>query len=93
MTKYSRKPVVVEVVKWEGDFFVNGKDTEPSFVNESLEEETLFFGNQGKLYVVTPGTPHMLCPVGCHIIKDDQGEVYLCEPDVFAQTFEEVCDA
>jgi len=79
--KYRKKPVVIEAVKWIGDWnaiweFVHkdniaGKDKEGELVIRTLE------GN-------------MKVSINDYIIKGIQGEFYPCKPDIFEQTYEKV---
>lgn len=85
MTKYRKKPVVIEAIQFEdtsdilaklSDFI--GKDIKVSYCERipSLEIETL------------EGTMKAL--PGDYIIKGVKGEFYPCKPDIFEQTYDAV---
>ena len=84
MSKYRKKPVVIEAVIWDGstealnfasqgdrDLYVNFGEDKPSLFIETLE-----------------GTHE--AKFGDYIIKGIQGEMYPCKPDIFKATYEEV---
>lgn len=82
MSKYRKKPVVIDAVKWDGRSgaifplapFENA--IEPPEVNED-----------GTLDITTlEGV--MTADIGDYIIKGVQGEIYPCKPDIFEQTYE-----
>lgn len=79
--KYRKKPIVVEVVRWEGlnlsevECFV-GYNIPVLKDNTTLEISTLEGGHEALL--------------GDYIIKGVQGEFYPCKPDIFEQTYEMV---
>lgn len=88
--KFRKKPIVVEAVRWTGknreeirtfcsrDAFSTParQDTEGRTTKWSLLIDSL----EGIMYAET----------GDYIIKDANGEFYLCKPDVFAKTYEAV---
>jgi len=84
-SKYCKKPVVIEAVKYTGDIenydelceFVGTKiDRDQFFVDERFQVETL----EGPLHA----------SLGDFIIKGLRGEFYPCKPDIFWQTYDEV---
>lgn len=89
MSKYRKKPVVIEAVKWRGDnwpevfdFLHDEKGNIQSYArrpSEDLKIKTL------------EGT--MVAEIGDWIIKGVKGEFYPCKPDIFEQTYEKVEDS
>lgn len=93
MTKYRKKPVVIEAVKFDG---------------ENFEECTHFLGNancsieidkdeQGGIYgirtliiVIHTLEGDMKVNWGDYIIRGVNGEYYPCKPDIFEKTYEVV---
>ena len=75
---YRKKPVIVEVLKYEG---------------VSLGEAVKFCNNKAhidvnaNLYIHTPER-NIRVWLGDYIIKDEQGEITLCKPDKFEETYE-----
>lgn len=77
---YRKKPVVVEVLKYEG-----------VPVGEAIRfcENKAHIDVNANLYIRTlEGL--MRVSIGDYIIKGVQGEFYPCKPDIFEETYEEV---
>lgn len=77
-TRFRKKPVVIEAVRWTGD---------------NVQELTAFLGvlsiNFGAAMITTlEGT--MRADQGDWIIKGVKGEFYPCKPDIFEATYERV---
>lgn len=88
MTKYRKKPVVIEAVQWTGDnfseilAFVEGNDGPGTFPVEIEQRETY-------LDILTPEGV-MAADPGDMIIRGIAGEYYPCKKDIFAATYEAV---
>ena len=79
MTKYRKKPVVVEAVQYDGNF----RCLDIFSIND--------VGNfkLGKEYLLIPTLEgDIKCSKGDYVIKGIQGEYYPCKPDIFEQTYE-----
>lgn len=76
--EYRNKPVVVEVLKYEG-----------VPVGEAIRfcENKAHIDVNANLYIRTL-EGHMRVFVGDYIIKGVQGEIYPCKPDIFEATYE-----
>lgn len=78
--KYKQKPVIIESAQYIG----NNVDEITEFVGEVL----LKYNNN------TLGIPTLKgivkANIGDYIIKGIIGEIYLCKPDIFKQTYDEV---
>ena len=92
MTKYRKKPVIIEAIQW------NGLNTTEimEFVGQDLIVETYDTGYQAgtaplavRLKIKTL-EGDMNVSIGDYIIKGVQGEFYPCKPDIFEQTYEKV---
>jgi hypothetical protein len=80
MTKYRKKPVVIEAIRWDGENMDEIKEFTPSDV---------WFDGAGGCYVVTlEGT--MQASIGDYIIRGVHDEFYPCKPDIFEKTYEKV---
>ena len=73
--KYVKKPLVVEAVQWTGD---NAKE-----VQEFMESDT----EKIAIIILEWGFGGS---IGDYIIKGVNGVFYLCKPDVFEKTYEEI---
>lgn len=78
MSKYRKKPVVIEAVRWTGE---NTKE-----INNFAYPN----GVHGNRVVIQTLEGVMQGNVGDWIIKGIKGEFYACKPDIFAATYEPV---
>lgn len=83
MAKYRKKPVVVEAVQWKGDNY----DEIVGFTKVDI-----FQVDNTSFIIIKTLEGLMKCSLGDYIIKDVQGEVYPCKPDIFLATYEEVIE-
>jgi hypothetical protein len=79
MTKYRKKPVVIEAVQWTGHNI--------SDICKFTDRDVNHLIAGGQLYIATLEGVHR-ASVGDFIIKGVKGEFYPCKPDIFAQTYE-----
>jgi hypothetical protein len=94
VSKYRKKPVVIEAFKWTG-----GPDQEedPVWIVEALRNGTAFIHsaltgqNHLDMHIETLEGQHTAQP-GDFIIQGVKGELYPCKPDIFEQTYEKVED-
>jgi hypothetical protein len=81
MSKYRKKPVVIEAQRWAGDNaaeIVNWASGAVMYIGGVLGIQTL------------EGT--MTASIGDYVICGVQGEFYPCKPDIFKATYEAVED-
>lgn len=93
MTKFRKKPVIIEAVQYnnlnkgEIEKFV-GKE-----LNSELESETAYLAGKGSpkfsLIIETLEGNHKAMP-NDFIIKGVNGEFYPCKPDIFKKTYDAV---
>jgi hypothetical protein len=90
MPKYRKKPVVIEATPWfrNGDHLVVGYYRTPECDGQ---EECSHCGRimHDHGWIDTLERGYIVCP-GDWIITGVQGEYYLCKPDIFEETYEEV---
>lgn len=92
MTKYRKKPVVIEAILLNEDKsniievlnFLSGQNNTFSTVDPHLVRDSLKCG--GVLIETLEGT--MLATFGDYVIKGISNEFYPCKPDIFAKTYE-----
>lgn len=74
--KYIKKPVEVEAVQWDG---------------KNTEEVRRLTSNAAKLkngqIQVPTAEGKITASVGDYIIKENEGELYICKPDVFREAY------
>lgn len=90
MSKYKKKPVVIEAFCWTGD--VNQTE-DPEWIVDAIKYLEAGFLDEGtpevKLWIRTlEGT--MIADRGDYIIKGVKNEIYPCKPDIFDITYEKV---
>ena len=84
MSKYRKKPVVIEAVVWDGSAEAI------KFASQADRDLKVDFGdNKPSLFIETLEGVHE-AKFGDYIIKGIQGELYPCKPDIFKATYEEV---
>lgn len=82
MTKYRKKPVVIEAIQWTGDNLKECLD----FMKLSNRTYTV---HKDKIIIYTLEGA-MMTSIGDYIIKGVSGEFYPCKPDIFEKTYEKV---
>lgn len=79
MSKYRKKPVVVEALKFTGDNWLEiARFLTVSKINDD-----------GTFHIMTLEGEHR-CSVGDYVIKGVNGEFYPCKPDIFEKTYDAV---
>lgn len=82
MSKYRKKPVVVDAVQWTGRLTdIDELGTHDRPISQELGSQTLQIETLEGV---------MTANVGDWIIKGVNGELYPCKPDIFAKTYEAV---
>lgn len=96
MSKYRKKPVVIEAFQYDGDLMdSNGKYCVPKWAVKAYKEGVIYFDSQDsdsppiELFIKTLEGDHH-ASVGDYIIQGVQGELYPCKPDIFEKTYEKV---
>ena len=93
MSKFRKKPVVIDAFRWTG-----GPDQkeDPEWIVRAIDDGTVRFENAGihdvSLLIDTLEGTHR-ANRGDYIIKGIKGELYPCKPEIFEATYEEVNDA
>ena len=81
MTKYRKKPIIIEAVQWTGDNLEELRDFVPEEFRYNKVSEPMGIRTLEGVMTVS---------VGDWIIKGIQGEFYPCKPDIFEATYEAV---
>ena len=86
--KATKKPVTIECFKYDGDLKnSDGKFYVPEWAQKAYEDGTIFFKDQGEMYIKTLEGDHH-ASVGDYIIQGVNGELYPCKPDIFEKTYD-----
>jgi hypothetical protein len=84
MSKYRKKPIVIEAHLWNGDI--------EALIGwaESFPHKAAIRFDLGALVVIETLEGNMTAQKGDWIIRGVKGELYPCKPDIFAATYEPV---
>ena len=108
MSKFRKKPVVIEAMQWAGDLAALAPLFSPGTVHDPHgqriikggDPKAIVSGSDGWLAVdngdvLTVNTLEgpLAARLGDWIIKGVAGEFYPCKPDIFTATYEAVSDA
>lgn len=85
MTKYRKKPVVIDAVQWDGN-----ANTANAFLGDRYGADWSYDAPGSKNLVISTLEGSMTALVGDWIIKGVKGEFYPCKPDIFTATYEKV---
>jgi len=82
MSKFRKKPVVIEAIRWTGNW-----DAIYNFVGNAAQWER---EGEQRVLIIPTLEGAMRAQEGDWIIKGVKGEFYPCKPDIFAATYEAV---
>jgi hypothetical protein len=88
-TKYRKKPVVIEAIRWSGSNLrevIDFTGLHPSAHKWTWEEYEAVVAKDG-LKIFTMEGP-LMAAKGDYIIQGVKGEHYPCKPDIFLATYE-----
>jgi hypothetical protein len=90
MTKYIKKPVLIDAVKWDG----TNTDEVKRFGHGFVTEEKMSGGNFTLVACTLESNAEVLtrhaATVGDYLIRGVKGEYYFCKPDIFELTYDVV---
>lgn len=101
MPKYRKKPVVIDALRWTGANvqemanFVAGYEVELLPTGTPVDRIAVTFDfttRPASVKLPHPAMPggSVTAPAGYWIIRDELGDLYACQPDVFESKYEEV---
>jgi hypothetical protein len=90
MTKYRKKPVVIEARQFSPDPDVNDTTDENGLTLEGWLDEEAWYDDVNETWVINTLEGAMAASVGDWIVKGVEGEFYPVKPSIFAATYEEV---
>jgi len=83
MSKFRKKPVVIEAIQWTGNL-----DDLPRIIMELSVTDARLMATDGKHLDIKTLEGVMTAGVGDWIIRGVKGEIYPCKPDIFEATYE-----
>ena len=95
MSKYRKKPVVIDAIQWDGsrkstkevlEFVGQVVDTRFTIACDKFDDYVDSANKNGLKIHTLEGV--MTASLGDYIIKGVQGEFYPCKPDIFEATYE-----
>ena len=87
--KYRRKPVEIEAFQFDGDMITSdGKYYVPEWAVNALNNNVLFFEDDGELYLRCEDGYIEHVYVGDYIIRDVDGAIFVYNPDIFKEIYE-----
>ena len=92
MSKWRKKPVVIEAFRWEGP----EQADYPDWMLQAISDHLVTFGGQQTdrgpwMSIKTLEGPH-LAHIGDYIIQGVKFELYPCKADIFAMTYDPAHD-
>lgn len=87
MSKFRKKPIVIEAFKWTG-----GPDQEedPEWIVAALRSGIARFSDDSAHFLIQTLEGVMEVSPGDYVIKGIAGEIYPCKPDIFEKSYEAV---
>lgn len=88
MSKWRKRPVVIEAFKWSGD---EHQTEDPTWIVAGMKSGEVYFEKEGTPEVVLKIKTRegvMTADRGDYVIQGIQGELYPCKPDIFEATYE-----
>lgn len=96
ITKYKKKPVIIEAIQLKGDsktikecleFMGQSVNEDLTIERNKFEDYCLMVNEKGMKISTLEG--EMTASINDYIIKGVKGEFYPCKPDIFEQTYEQ----
>ncbi|NHT75921.1 hypothetical protein G8E10_09540 [Rhizobiaceae bacterium CRRU44] len=90
MSKFRKKPVVIEAFLWTG-----GPDQteDPEWICDAISRGDVFFSEPPNVTMqIRTLEGVMTASIGDYVIQGVKGEIYPCKPDIFAATYDAVED-
>jgi hypothetical protein len=91
MSRYRKKPVVIDAIRWMGGPYEGLNDFCGLDWGRADARDVCWTGDHDGEYVVVWNKAEkqwLQCSKGHWIIRGVQGEYYPCKPDIFAMTYE-----
>ena len=88
MSRWRKKPVVIEAVQWTGD---KEQTEDPIWIVEAIHTGEVWFDrveNEQVIMRIRTLEGIMDAKIGDYVIQGVKGEIYPCKPDIFELTYE-----
>lgn len=90
MTKYRKKPIVVDAFQWTGD---ENQTEDPEWIIDAIKAGVVKIAkmnDQNIIISIKTLEGVMAAHPGDYIIRGAAGEIYPCKADIFVETYESV---
>ncbi len=92
--KYRKKPVVIEAIRFDGDFSKVDNWVEQWQPKADEQGQGMWESDDGKALIIDTNEGEMRAEIGDFIIREpfatEDRMFYPCKPDIFEQTYEKV---
>lgn len=89
MTRYRKRPVVIEAWHFQGNRTDVIHQAMPGWLTQALHDGTVYYqGGDAPYYTIETLEGNMRADVDDWIIRGVKGEIYPCKPDIFEATYE-----
>ncbi len=85
MAKFRKKPAVIEAVQWDGE-----SGTANELIGEAYGSDWYYEASSTTIRIFAKTYGVARCEVGDWIVKNADGMLDVCKPDIFEQTYEAV---
>jgi hypothetical protein len=92
VSKFRKKPVVIDAVRYIGSGNVEPRGAVPVWLWEALEKGIAHGTNFSDPFILETLEGPLTVSKGDWIIRGVKGELYPCKPDIFDATYEPVDD-
>lgn len=98
ITRYRKKPIVVEAIQWDGsetlgrsleDWSEGNIEYHPFLADRFRGDPNVYIAHPDPFLRIKTLEGTMIAKPGDWIIKGVKGEFYPCKPEIFAETYEE----
>jgi hypothetical protein len=91
MARYRKKPVEIDAIQWQGGEYQSlERFCGHNWARADARDVSWTAPDDGERVVLwnTLESQWLLCPKGHWVIRGLQGELYPCDPEVFAKSYE-----
>ena len=90
MTRFKKRTVEIEAIRSADacEYASHDWSALPRWLRESYEEGRVLFGNNE--VVIWPGPNELIARIEDWIVREQDGTIYPCKPDIFEATYETV---
>lgn len=90
MSKFRKKPVVIDAVQWSGENISEVMDlcAAPAEAQTTVKWDTTTVPPTLTIHTLENTSDPLTASIGDFIIRGVKGEIYPCKPDIFTATYD-----